>query len=246
MNTLEQVKGTGKEIEIRKIVILLIKRFWVIACITGVTTAAGIYYNDLNKPIPIYENSSRIIIHENPDFRSSSFNTVRVMITEYPVLQPVIDQLELERSADALRNQIKVETVEESRIIKITVTDSDPEVATNIANTVPVFYGEVVTDLFAIDDVEILSEAVLSENPQPINPPSNQLVIISFVFGIVAGIGFVFLLDSMDNTVRSERTIEKMLELPVLGSVSKINKKSLSNKKKKKSSSIRGDSIGSS
>ena len=242
MNTLEQVKG--KEIEIRNIVTLLIKRIWIIGLITMITTVAGIYYNDLIKPTPIYESSSRIIIHENPESRSSSINTLIVMITESPVLEPVIDQLELNRSPEVLRSQINVETIQESRVIQIIVQDANPELATKIANTVPTVYQEAVAKLFNFNDVEILSEAVVQENPLPINPHNNRLVIISSVFGLVVGIGFVFLLDSMDNRVRSERSIEKLLKLPVLGSVSKINKQSLSNKKKRLT--IRGDTIGSS
>jgi hypothetical protein len=41
------------------------------------------------------------------------------------------------------------------------------------------------------------------------------------------GVGLAFLLEYLDNTIRSERDIEKKLEIPVLGVISHIEDKDI-------------------
>ncbi|WP_417898959.1 hypothetical protein ABN702_00645 [Bacillus haimaensis] len=230
--------GREKEIEISKIIKLLIKKSWILILIVMITTAASAFYNSISKPTPLYQTSASLLIQDS----SSFINTLIVFVKEPPVLQSVIQELDLQRSMESLSNQISVHTVESSQIVKIAVIDSDPYRSAEIANkTAEVFKTQVASTL-DFKSIEILSPATVKENQQPINPESNRLIQIGFVLGIIIGIGFIFLLDSLDNKIRSERDLENLLEVPVLGTVSKYKKKILSNNKEKKSESyVRGD-----
>lgn len=230
--------GKEKEIEISKIIKLLIKKSWILILIVMITTAASAFYKSISKPTPLYQTSASLLIQDS----SSFINTLIVFVKEPPVLQSVIQELDLQGSMESLSNQISVHTVESSQIVKIAVIDSDPHRSAKIANkTAEVFKSQVASTL-DFKSIEILSPAEVKENQQPINPESNRLVQIGFVLGIIIGIGFIFLLDSLDNKIRSERDLENLLEVPVLGTVSKYKKKILSNNKEKKSESyVRGD-----
>ncbi|MDF2903474.1 MAG: capsular polysaccharide biosynthesis protein, partial [Bacillus sp. (in: firmicutes)] len=73
----------------------------------------------------------------------------------------------------------------------------------------------------------------------------NRTIMISFVLGLIIGIGLVLLLDSLDDSIKSEYEVEELLGLPVIGTVSKMNNKNV--KKKNNSYSeleIRGETIG--
>ncbi|MDQ0253151.1 capsular polysaccharide biosynthesis protein [Evansella vedderi] len=228
-------QARGKEIEIKKLVTLFKKRLWIILLITVAAGAAGKFYVSYTEPAPIYSSSSRIIIHESSGF----MDTLLVFIREKPVMEGVIEELELGISPEALSRQIQVNRVGSSQIIEISAINPNPELATVLANTVPIVFMEQVKEVFNYRNVDMLSEAVVSSNPQPINPPSNRMFHIAIVFGLVVGVGFVFLLDSLDNTLRSEREIEKLLGIPVVGSVSKIKKAAVGKKKEKKVITIR-------
>ncbi|MBD3843314.1 MAG: capsular biosynthesis protein [Campylobacterales bacterium] len=230
--------GKEKEIEISKIIKLLIKKSWILILIVTITSTASAFYNTISKPTPLYQTSASLLIQDS----SSFINTLMVFVKEPPVLQSVIQELDLQRSMESLSNQISVHTVESSQIVKIAVIDSDPHRSAEIANkTAEVFKSQVASRL-DFNSIEILSPAEVKENQQPINPESNRLIQIGFVLGIIIGIGFIFLLDSLDNKIRSERDLENLLEVPVLGTVSKYKKKILSNNKEKKSESyVRGD-----
>ena len=44
-------------------------------------------------------------------------------------------------------------------------------------------------------------------------------IAIALVVGLMAGVGIAFLLEYLDNTVKTEHDIERILELPVLGAI---------------------------
>ena len=74
-----------------------------------------------------------------------------------------------------------------------------------------------------IDNIHILSPAELPENPVPIKPQPVLNMAIAFVVGLMLSVGIAFLLEYLDNTVKSEQDIEKLLGLPVLGAISEID-----------------------
>ncbi|WP_026672563.1 YveK family protein [Alkalihalobacterium bogoriense] len=230
------------EINIKAIYQLLKKKWWMIALITFFFSAAGWYYTTYHTT-PIYESSSRIIINDS----TNNFNTLRVVIRETAVMERVIHELDLNRTVDGLRGQIAVQSVDNSQIVNITVYDTNPELAALIANKTAHVYKDEVKDLLDFTGVSILSEAQTSGNVYPINQNHRKIHLVAFMVGLVGGIGFVFLLDSLDNTLRSEREIEKLLGVPVIGSISKITKRSLAdgNQIKQEKQNLRGETIGS-
>ncbi|WP_227936336.1 YveK family protein [Alkalihalobacillus deserti] len=234
--------SNGKEIEIKKIYNVIKKRLWLVILVTTITTAAGAVYSYLNKPVPIYESTARIMIND----RSGLFDTLIVVIKKPPIMEAVIEELGIEQSAQSLINNIFVNRVANSSIVTITVQDRSQEQATITANTVAEVYKREVAEILNFHNVKIFAEAQVVENPLPINPPSNRMIKLGFAAGFVIGIGFIFLLDSLDNRLRSARQVEKLLELPVLGTVSKMNKKTIEmNKGKKTNPALRGETIGS-
>jgi len=69
---------------------------------------------------------------------------------------------------------------------------------------------------------------------------------IAFVVGLMTGVGLAFLLEYLDNTIKTEEDVEKHLGLPVLGAVSVITAEG--GQKAKRETVIpqtRGETIGS-
>ncbi|WP_404445312.1 hypothetical protein LG307_19050 [Sutcliffiella horikoshii] len=230
--------SSNKEIEIGKIIKLLLKKSWIIVLFVIFTTGASAIYNNFTKPTPLYQTSASLLIQDSANI----INTLQVFVKEPPVMEAVIEELELERSMESLASQINVETVQDSQIVKIYAVDPDPYRSAEIANTTAKVFKEQVVSTLNFNSIEILYPAVVKENQPPINPESNRLIKIGMVLGVIIGIGFVFLLDSLDNKIRSERDIENLLEVPVLGTVSKYKKKTLgANKEKKAEAYMRGD-----
>lgn len=82
-------------------------------------------------------------------------------------------------------------------------------------------------------------------NPIPINESNGlNMILIAGVLGLVAGIGFIFLLDSLNDSVKSESQLERLIDVPTIGTVSIIHTKNLRQKKQKQTMKERRETNG--
>jgi capsular polysaccharide biosynthesis protein len=242
MNSLESFqnvnKTKAKDINLKELFYVIKKRLWIVVVITFITTGLGIYYS-YSHNTPLYQASSRIIIGASPDYR----NTLQVIIKDSTVLDKVVKQLGLPQSPEALAGKITVTSIDNSQVVSIGVTDTDPKRAADIANTTARVFKAEIPNIVGFSDVRLLSDALV--NPGPINHNQNMKIVIALVIGVVIGVGLVFLLDSLDDTLRSNNEVEEILGLPVLGRVSRANKKNLKKKYVKHVNfEVRGDTVG--
>ena len=153
-------------------------------------------------------------------------NTLEVILRDPAVLNQVVEELGLNTSSDDLNNQITF-TNDGGKIVKIMATDTNPELAAAITNSTASIFTKQVGNILGIYDTKILSEAQPSNTPF-IESGSTSIVkslVIGIGVGLVLSIGIVLFLDSLDDTVQSERELEQLLGLPAIGSVSKMNSK---------------------
>lgn len=214
-----------KEINLKNVFTVIRRRLWILVAMTMIITLAGAVYSIFLKT-PLYASSARIIIPANSDM----MNTLTVMINEPAVMEKVAAELNINRSASALSGQISAETVQGSQIVKINVVDTDPVLAAEIANVTAEVYKQEAANILKFNDISILSEAIAMKNAAPININHSKTIMTVFVIGLVLSIGFIFLLDSLDDTIKSERSIEKLLDIPTLGSISKMKKRNIIDK----------------
>lgn len=95
-----------------------------------------------------------------------------------------------------------------------------------------------------MDNVSILPLADDQENQSPVSPNPPLNIAIAAVVGLMVGVGLTFLLEYLDNTVKTEQDIEKLLELPVLGAITIIDEKKDAKLRDNQGKS-RGDLVGS-
>ena len=217
----------AKEIDLKELFQVIKKRLWIVAVITILfTTFAGVYSAFFTTPM--YQSSSRIIINADAEYRK----TLQVIIEDSTVMEKVSQELNLERSPEALAGQITVQSIDASQVVSISVIDTNPEMAASIANTTAKVFKEEIVNIVNFNNVQLLSDAQI--NNQPINDNQTRTILIGLIVGLVAGIGLVLFLDSLDDSVNSEDDVEEFLGVPVLGKVSKIKKKNLKISKRQK------------
>jgi len=111
-----------------------------------VLVANGSAYLSSSRETPQYSANATMLV--NPG-RGTSMNeytalqasrsladTYRVLVETGPVLDRVVDELNLEFDADELDRRVSTSVVGDTQLVKVTVQDTDPERAANIANTV--------------------------------------------------------------------------------------------------------------
>ncbi|MFC2947705.1 YveK family protein [Virgibacillus sediminis] len=188
---------------------------------------------------PTYENSSQFIVNQSNSDQAAQFtqtelrtnveliNTYNVIIKSPRILDTVVEKLNLNMSSGQLSEKIQVASSENSQVVTVTATDPDPALATEIANTTVEVFQNEIPDIMNVDNVSILSEAQLAENPAPIAPNPIMNIAIGLILGAMIGVALAFLLEYLDNTIKTEQDIEKQLQIPVLGVISHIDDKDM-------------------
>lgn len=214
-----------REINIGELLLILKRYVLLILLVTVISTSASSYYS-FSTYSPLYQSTARIIISAD----SNLMSTLKVIIQDTTVLGKVVGKLDLPYSPEILSSKIMVESISDSQVVTITVSDADPKQAAVLANSVAETYKEEIPTIMGFNGVKLLSKA--KEVPFPINDDKNKPIIIGFVGGIVVGIGLAFLLDSLNNSVRKENEVEELLGVPVLGTVPKMKKTNMKEKRK--------------
>lgn len=228
----------GKEVNIKGFLEIIKTRLWIILLVMVLTGLTGYFYNSMSNQ-PLYETSTRIIIGSDNDY----MNTLIVMIKDPLIMEKVKKELKLSRTPSAIASQVETARIDDSQVIMISVIDKDPSLAVEIANTTAKVFKNEVGNILDFDDVQLLSEAI--ENPYPFNENQNRIIILASIFGLITGLGFVFLLDALDDTIKSEGEVEDILGVPVLGVIPNIKKKKfLVKQNKQKNVNVRGDAVG--
>lgn len=221
-------------ISLKEIFDVIKKRFWMIVSfvVGAALIAAVLSYFMLT---PKYEATSQFIVNQGQneqdqeytvnDIRSNVelINTYNVIITSNAILDAVVEELNVDYGANTLEDKIDVSSEQDSQVVNVTATDTDAALAADIANTVVETFQEEIPDILDVDNVKILSSAKLKADPTPVAPRPKLNISIAIVLGGMVGVGLAFLLEYMDNTVRTEDDVEQKLGLPVFGTISHVD-----------------------
>jgi capsular polysaccharide biosynthesis protein len=205
---------------------------------------------------PIYKASTQILVNQSKNEQSiytqsevqtnlQLINTYNVIMKSPVVLDQVVQELDLDMSAATLNDKIAVQSESNSQVVTLSVEDKDPQTAADIANKTAEVFNAKIEDIMNVDNVSVLAKATVAENQSPIKPQPLLNVAIALVVGLMAGVGLAFLLEYLDNTVKTEQDIEKLLDLPVLGVITKIGDEDVQAPRVDRTSRVRGESIGS-
>ncbi|GAB1805391.1 YveK family protein [Priestia megaterium] len=221
-------------ISLRELFAVLRKRLWLIVLITiiAATVSGVISFFVLT---PVYESKTQILVNQAKNDQQlyntqtvqtnvQLINTYNDIITSPAILDKVVKELKLDASAQSLSGQIQVTSAQDSQVAQIVVQDTSAKRAAQIANTTASVFQKQVPKLMNVDNVKVLSKATVGESasPSPIKPQPLLNIAIAVVVGLMVGIGLSFLLEYLDNTLKTEQDIENILELPVIGVVTNI------------------------
>ena len=185
---------------------------------------------------PMYQSSTDIFVTQtserNISVSQQDINTSISLINTYGdiikkdfILEPVIEELDLPITTGALRENLNVQTSENSQVFSVVVQDENPFRAADIANTTTEIFQEKIYDIMNVDNVTILTAGTPNTNPASPNKPIN--IAVGVLLGLWVGVGIVLLRELTDKRIKTERFITEQLGITVLGSVKETNKADL-------------------
>lgn len=141
------------------------------------------------------------------------------IILSQDVLSRVKTELGL---VEDISDKITVNIPVDTRIVSITVRDADPNVSARIANSLRTVAAQKIIDVTKVSDVTTLEEAVPAE--QPSTPNTKRNIAIGMLAGTMLAVGFVLVVDILDDRVKRPQDIEEVMGLTLLGVVPDFKK----------------------
>lgn len=222
-------------ISLQELFQVLKKRLFLILSLTiiAVAISAAVSYFVMT---PVYQASATLTVFNKPGndsqvgYNASDIqtdlkliDTYNVLIKKDPVLEEVLKELDLDMTPSQLAGKITVSNENNSTVVSLSVKDPDPYLAANIANTTAKVFVEEVNNAMDMNNVQVYAKAKVSESQAPVSPNPKLNIAIAAVIGLMVGVGLAFLLEYLDNTIKTEQDIEKTLDLPVIGVIMDLN-----------------------
>lgn len=213
--------------ELKQFFRIIIKRLWIIILLPVILGTAAAYYSYYMLQ-PVYQaNTTLYVMNNDPQY---GINYSVLMAGEYlvrdyqelaksrAVTERVIKDMGLKGySPDGLASKIRVISKTQTRVIGIVVTDTNPQMAKEIADKVSEVFVEKAKELMKIDTVNIIDLAQVPWMPVEPNPQRN-ITVAAFI-GLALAAGIVFLIEYLDDSIKTPEDVEKYLGLNVLGIV---------------------------
>lgn len=213
-------------IDLREYFAIIKKRFWIIALLAIISAViSGVISFFMLKPV--YQAKSTLIVNADKQAETQIVTGDQITVTQKlavtygeiiksrAVLDDVIKNLNLETTYESLSGQITVSPVNDTQIISISVQDTNPQRARDIANEIPNVFENEAKRITKANDVQVIDKAILPKNP--IKPNKVMNVLIAFVLGTMIGLFVVFLIEYLDNKIKTPQDIEKHLGLSIIG-----------------------------
>lgn len=210
-------------IDVKDLAVILLRRLPLIL-LTAVLCAAAMLMRVMFFVTPLYDSNATLIVNTRQDsaaITNDQYYSARNWATTYSiilksaaVLQPVIDDLNLDMNYDQLSSMISVDVVDNTQILSLTVTCDDPHTAhricTAIVNTAP----DILADKVDAASVKVITEAMYDN--QPTNMGKKMPVLLGGAVGFAVSCVVILLAELLNDKIRSEEDVGKYLHLPVL------------------------------
>lgn len=192
----------------------------LVGCVYGLFIQKPMYRSYTTVILAGSNTSSNTITQGEITMNKTLVDTYAEIVKSRRVLDQVVEELGLDIGYGVLSGKISVTAINNTEIIKITVDDEDAKKARNVANVTAKYFTKEVTELYKLNNVNILDEAIESSSPYNINV--FKQVTIYFVIGLVLACGILFMIFYFDRSIKSVEQIEQKIKLPILGSVQKL------------------------
>ncbi|HFI0789873.1 TPA: YveK family protein [Streptococcus suis] len=210
-------------------VLSLLRTIWrkkFLILLTAILTTGLAFAYSAFLVIPQYDSTTRLYVVNqssdngagitNQDLQAGSFlvKDYKEIILSQDVLKNVTTTLGI---TDDIKEKITVNIPVDTRILSITVRDSDPNQAATIANTLRDEAAKKIIEVTKVSDVTTLEAGLPAEKPS--TPQTKRNLVLGFIVGAFLATALVFVLEVLDDRVKRPQDIEEGLGMTLLGVV---------------------------
>ena len=223
-------KDETKDLEIDLSFIFQILRKNIIPLVLAAIVFGVAAYVGTNTLIPKqYKASAKLIVNNKSDTSERSVNnseltaaqslanTYSVIIKSNSVLQPVIDKMQLSMTYESLASAITVSPVNETQVIEVSMTSTDPSFAKKVIASVVKVAQPTIKDVVDAGSVKVVDDSRLANNGNPVGPNAKKNAVFGAGIGLIFMLLIVFLKELFNKKFKTENDVTNTLGLPMLG-----------------------------
>lgn len=162
-------------------------------------------------------NTTEAITTTDLTINSKLVGTYSELVTSNDVVRQVITNTGIDISEEALKSSIEVSSVEDTDVIRISVTNQNPTYATKLTNETAKAFMEKVAEIYNINNVHVVDEAEEPQSPSNVNH-LKDVIIFTFI-GVVVAVAYVLIANMLDNTIKTREEVERLYKIPVIAEI---------------------------
>lgn len=211
------------EIDLLELMSVLLGRIYLVVS-AGVLGAVSCFMVSCFILTPVYESTTKIYILNKTENQTVTYSDVQLgtqltkdyaeLINSRYVLEEVSQRLGLGMEYKELLRKVGVETPADTRIVSITVEDTDPVQAMNTANCIREVASSHIQNVMDIEAVNVVETANMPM--EKAGPSCLKWTLIGGLAGCLLAGGFVLIRYLLDDTIKSSEDVEKYLGLSTL------------------------------
>ena len=203
----------------KKVLIILVTLLFTVASLAVSIFVITPQYSSTTKVYVVNQtkDEKKAITTQDVQLGSLLVKDYKEIILSNKVMEDAAEKSGTGLTAKELAKKVSVEAPKDTRIISITVQDKDPQVASDLANTVKEVSGDQIKEVTKIDDVTTLEEAKAATSPSSPNILKNG--ILATALGFILAVAGVVLFELLDDRVKRAEDIEETMGLVLLGVV---------------------------
>lgn len=231
---MENKKTFEEEIDLVWLAYALLRKIWLILAVAVVTACLTAGYTFF-KIEPTYSSTATMLVLTKEttltsltDLQIGSQLTkdYSVLITSRPVLEQVIENMDLKMNYKTLKGNVSINNPEDTRLLFITVTMNDAKQAKAVVNELAAVSSEFIGDKMEVSPPKVVEEGEIGSKT---GPSITKNAVLGFVVGAFLVCAVIVVLELLNDTIQKEDDIERYLDIPTLAV---IPEKTVKNKTK--------------
>lgn len=143
--------------------------------------------------------------------------TSSIIFKSQRMLERINETLSLSYSDDELSSMIKVQSVDSTQVLQISVESTNPINSFNIAQTIVSYAPELFNSIIEYGSVKLIDSPTLSEKPS--FPNNTVFAVIGLLVGFLGAFIVSILSEIMDTSIKQNDDLAELYSIPVFADI---------------------------
>ncbi len=217
------------EIDIWELLLIFARKAWLILLVGILCAGIAFAFSYYTKPDE-YQSSIMVYVNaKDSSITDASFSagditsgkslvgTYLVILRARTTLERIINTAGVDMTYSELSDKVTAGAVDDTGIIRVTVTTSNPELSKLLANTIAIVLPDRVAEIINGSSVRAVDDAITPTSKS--GPNITKDAFIGFIIGVVVVCAILFVMYMLDVDIHDESDVTEMTDLPILAAI---------------------------